>query len=58
MGKLLRIGIILLLFMALALVRFFEESLFYDPLLAYFKGGGYLEKISCLHLNSGNLWVL
>lgn len=43
MGKLLKIGIILLLFMALSMIRFFEESLFYDPLLAYFKGG-YLEE--------------
>lgn len=43
MGKLLKIFIILVLFMVLATVRFFEESLFYDPLLAYFKGG-YLEE--------------
>jgi len=43
MGKLPKIGIILVLFMALAVVRLFEESLFYDPLLSYFKGG-YLEE--------------
>lgn len=54
MNKLLKIGIILLLFMALAFVRFFEESLFYDPLLVYFKGG-YLEENQ---LPSLELWKL
>ncbi|WP_031426019.1 exosortase F system-associated membrane protein [Flavimarina sp. Hel_I_48] len=43
MGKWSKIGIVFLLFIALCLVRFFEERLFYDPLLVYFKGG-YLEE--------------
>ncbi|HEA30932.1 MAG TPA: exosortase F system-associated protein [Leeuwenhoekiella sp.] len=43
MAKLLKIGVILLLFAALASVRFFEKSLFYDPLLSYFKLG-YLDE--------------
>jgi len=54
MGKLPKISIIFLLFMVLAMVRFFEESLFYDPLLAYFKGG-YLEDNQ---LPSLELWKL
>lgn len=37
MDKKYRIGLILLLFLALVLVRAFEQTLFYDPFILYFQ---------------------
>lgn len=37
MRKLFKIGAILLLFVALAAVRFLEQDIFYDPLIPFFK---------------------
>jgi len=56
MGKWYKIGLIFLLFTGLSLVRFFEESLFYDPLLLYFKGG-YLEENQLPALKLGRIFV-
>lgn len=38
MRKVINIAVVLLLFVVLASIRFFENSLFYDPLIAFFKG--------------------
>ena len=54
MHKMLRFAVILLLFVLLATIRFFEERLFYDPLLTYFKLG-YLNN---LQLPPMHLWKL
>lgn len=43
LNKIIRIGIILLLFFALVLVRAFENNLFYDPFILYFEND-YLHK--------------
>lgn len=37
MGKGIRIGLIVVLFLVLILVRAFQSSLFYDPFIAFFK---------------------
>ena len=34
----LRIGLLITLVMALVFIRIFEDNIFYDPLIAYFKG--------------------
>lgn len=38
MRKVINITVVLLLFAVLASIRFFENALFYDPLIAFFKG--------------------
>lgn len=54
MGKLPKIGIILVLFMALAVVRLFLKkacsTIHYFPILK----GDILKKIGCHYLNTGN----
>ncbi len=39
MGKISKIAILIFLVGLLVLIRFFEETLFYDPLLSFFKSG-------------------
>ncbi|WP_347373063.1 exosortase F system-associated protein [Aequorivita sp. Q41] len=56
MKRLLTIGIILLLAILLVLIRAFENSLFYDPLLVFFKGAyktAALPKMDVLALHFG-----
>lgn len=38
MRKVINIAVVLLLFAVLASIRFFENTLFYDPLITFFKG--------------------
>lgn len=49
MSKVLKIGITLTLFFLLVLVRAFENHLFYDPLLLYFKGSHLTEAFPALN---------
>lgn len=50
MNKWIRIAIILLLFAVLVLIRAFQESLFYDPLLEFYKSD-YLRNVGLPEMN-------